>query len=105
MLTARGEVTDRVVGLELGADDYLQKPFEPRELVARLTTVRRRRRATAGDARLRFEGLTIDPLTRSVERQGQPVELTVTEFELLLLHERVHYGAFLRVVFERGLAG
>jgi OmpR family response regulator RpaB len=88
MLTARGEVMDRVVGLELGADDYLPKPFEPRELVARITTVLRRRRATPADARLRFEGLTIDPVTRSVERQGEALELTGTEFELLLMLAR-----------------
>jgi OmpR family response regulator RpaB len=89
MLTARGEVMDRVVGLELGADDYLPKPFEPRELVARIATVLRRRRAAVpADGKLRFEGLTIDPLTRSVERQGEPVELTGTEFELLLLLAR-----------------
>ena len=85
MLTARGEVMDRVVGLELGADDYLPKPFEPRELVARIATVLRRRRATPTDVRLLFEGLAIDPVTRSVERQGEPVELTGTEFELLAL--------------------
>ena len=94
MLTARGEVMDRVVGLELGADDYLPKPFEPRELVARLQTVLRRRRApvappAAGADQaagvLRFEGLSIDPARRSVERQGQPVTLTGTEFELLHL--------------------
>jgi len=88
MLTARGDVTDRVVGLELGADDYLPKPFDPRELVARITTVLRRRRTAAPDARLRFDGLVIDPVTRSVERQGAPVELTGTEFELLLLLAR-----------------
>jgi len=88
MLTARGEVMDRVVGLELGADDYLPKPFEPRELVARVATVLRRRRALPADARLRFDGLTIDPVTRSVERQGAAVELTGTEFELLLMLAR-----------------
>ena len=88
MLTARGEVMDRVVGLELGADDYLPKPFEPRELVARITTVLRRRRAVPVDARLRFEGLVVDPVTRSVERQGEVVELTGTEFELLLMLAR-----------------
>ena len=65
MLTARGEVMDRVVGLELGADDYLPKPFEPRELVARLQTVLRRRGPAASDGRLRFEGLVIDPVTRT----------------------------------------
>jgi OmpR family response regulator RpaB len=85
MLTARGEVMDRVVGLELGADDYLPKPFEPRELVARITTVLRRHHVRPADARLHFEGLTIDPVTRSVDRQGEVVELTGTEFELLLM--------------------
>jgi two-component system, OmpR family, response regulator len=87
MLTARGEVMDRVVGLELGADDYLPKPFEPRELVARLQTGLRRRRATpqaaSDDGRLLFEGLAIDPATRSVLRQGEALELTGTEFDLL----------------------
>ncbi len=88
MLTARGEVMDRVVGLELGADDYLPKPFEPRELVARIATVLRRRPKAAPGESLRFEGLAIDPVTRSVERGGEPVELTGTEFELLLLLAR-----------------
>lgn len=88
MLTARGDVMDRVVGLELGADDYLPKPFEPRELVARLQTVLRRRRAVPADGRLRFEGLAIDPVTRTALRRGEPVELTSTEFDLLLLLAR-----------------
>jgi two-component system, OmpR family, response regulator len=88
MLTARGEVMDRVVGLELGADDYLPKPFEPRELVARIQTVLRRRRSVADDGRLRFEGLLVDPVTRTVVRAGTPVELTSTEFDLLLLLAR-----------------
>ncbi|KRD25357.1 two-component system response regulator [Acidovorax sp. Root275] len=92
MLTARGEVMDRVVGLELGADDYLPKPFEPRELVARLQTVlRRRRTSTPGsvaDATLEFEGLSIDAARRSVVRQGAALELTGTEFDLLHLLAR-----------------
>jgi len=88
MLTARGEVMDRVVGLELGADDYLPKPFEPRELVARIQTVLRRRRSMGDDGRLRFEGLLVDPVTRTVLRDGSPVELTSTEFDLLLLLAR-----------------
>lgn len=88
MLTARGEVMDRVVGLELGADDYLPKPFEPRELVARLQTVLRRRGPAAVDGRLRFDGLVVDPVTRTVQRQGEPVDLTSTEFDLLLLLAR-----------------
>ncbi|MFP8835564.1 response regulator transcription factor [Hydrogenophaga sp. XSHU_21] len=90
MLTARGDVMDRVVGLELGADDYLPKPFEPRELVARLQTVLRRRVASPAPEPgvLAFEGLTIDPARREVRRQGEPVELTGTEFELLHLLAR-----------------
>lgn len=93
MLTARGDVMDRVVGLELGADDYLPKPFEPRELVARVQTVLRRRRPAAGApaddaASLCFEGLQIDAVRRSVLRQGTALELTGTEFELLLLLAR-----------------
>ena len=95
MLTARGEVMDRVVGLELGADDYVPKPFEPRELVARVQTVLRRRVAppAAGlvpgtAARLVFDGLVLDPATRSVQRQGELLELTSTEFDLLHLLAR-----------------
>lgn len=89
MLTARGEVMDRVVGLELGADDYVPKPFEPRELVARLQTVLRRRSAGAPAAtRLEFDGLMIDSATRSVQRLGQALELTGTEFDLLHLLAR-----------------
>ena len=97
MLTARGDVMDRVVGLELGADDYLPKPFEPRELVARVQTLLRRRNgsvrtgvaaAPADPGLLSFEGLVIDPARRSVQRQGQEVELTGTEFELLHLLAR-----------------
>ena len=93
MLTARGDVMDRVVGLELGADDYLPKPFEPRELVARLQTLLRRRTAAVrlavqAPSELVFDGLTIDPVRRAVVREGEPVELTGTEFELLLLLAR-----------------
>lgn len=91
MLTARGDVMDRVVGLELGADDYLPKPFEPRELVARLQTVLRRRRAPALGVQAavwEFEGLAIDGARRQVLRHGTPVELTGTEFELLQLLAR-----------------
>jgi two-component system, OmpR family, response regulator len=91
MLTARGEVMDRVVGLELGADDYLPKPFEPRELVARIQTVLRRRgsgdsgAAATGSTRWVFEGLVVDLTTRSAVRQGEVLELTSTEFDLLHL--------------------
>ena len=85
MLTARGEVMDRVVGLELGADDYLPKPFEPRELLARLQSILRRGVASAPAGLLRFEGLEIDLTRRQVQRQGEAIELTSTEFELLAL--------------------
>ena len=91
MLTARGEVMDRVVGLELGADDYLPKPFEPRELVARVQTILRRQRkppnavGVPSAPRHDFEGLSIDLERREVLRLGERVELTSTEFELLAL--------------------
>lgn len=85
MLTARGDVMDRVVGLELGADDYLPKPFEPRELVARLQTVLRRRRLPAGKHRLVFEGLEIDLDTHGVVRTSEVIDLTGTEYQLLIL--------------------
>jgi two-component system OmpR family response regulator len=92
MLTARGEVMDRVVGLELGADDYVPKPFEPRELVARVQTILRRQRSTTpaapggnGTQHRVFDGLSIDLDRRQVLRHGERVELTGTEFELLAL--------------------
>jgi OmpR family response regulator RpaB len=87
MLTARGDVMDRVVGLELGADDYLPKPFEPRELLARIQTILRRAAPAAsnGARLLRFEGLAIDLDRRTVQRQDEAIELTSTEFELLVM--------------------
>ena len=92
MLTARGDVMDRVIGLELGADDYLPKPFEPRELAARLQTILRRRQPAApavvppeNGRRLVFDGIEIDLDRRQVLRGGAEVELTGTEFELLAL--------------------
>jgi two-component system, OmpR family, response regulator len=97
MLTARGDVMDRVVGLELGADDYLPKPFEPRELLARIQTILRRMPAAASAARqLRFEGIDIDLDRRSVMRQGQTVDLTSTEFELLALLAAAPHKVFSR---------
>ena len=94
MLTARGEVMDRVVGLELGADDYVPKPFEPRELVARVQTVLRRRlpavaKPVAADANtFVFNGLVVNGTTRTVQRQGEAVDLTSTEFDFLYLLAR-----------------
>ena len=89
MLTAQGDTLSRVLGLELGADDYLPKPFEPRELAARLATILRRVRAPApAGTSLRFDGLAIDTVRRAVQRDGQAVDLTSTEYELLLLLAR-----------------
>ncbi len=86
MLTARGEITDLVVGLEIGADDYLPKPFDPRELVARLTTIVKRKRPAAPDTDvLNFENLTIDKARREVSVKGKLVTLTTMEYQLLLL--------------------
>ena len=85
MLTARGEPVDRIVGLELGADDYLPKPFNPRELAARARAVLRRARGSAG-ARggiVAVGDLEIDSGTRRVQRGGERVELTSTEFSIL----------------------
>jgi DNA-binding response OmpR family regulator len=86
MLTARGDDTDRIVGLELGADDYLAKPFNPRELLARLKAlVRRQRRAAAPDDILRFGALEIDRGQRSVHLEGEARELTGYQFDLLVV--------------------
>ena len=84
MLTARGDVPDRVLGLEFGADDYVPKPFEPRELVARIETLMRRSRRPAS-VPLTSGELKLEPDRRQVELDGHPVELTTMEFELLRL--------------------
>jgi len=83
MLTARAAETDRVVGLELGADDYVTKPFSPRELVARVRAVLRRREGDAGGELLRAADLTLDVARMRVEVSGRRVDLTSTEFALL----------------------
>lgn len=86
MLTARGEVTDKIVGLELGADDYLQKPFEPRELLARISSIVRR---VEGKLKLstnvKFKNLMIDVNKRTAFINEKDIELTTAEFELLFL--------------------
>ena len=83
MLTARGEVADRVMGLELGADDYIAKPFEPRELVARIQSVIRRAQDRTQSEVLVCNGLRLETETRRVELDSADIELTTMEFELL----------------------
>jgi DNA-binding response OmpR family regulator len=86
MLTARRQETDRILGLEMGADDYVVKPFSPRELVSRVKAVLRRTEGSVGDRReqtLSFGGLRIDAETRHVEVEGESIELTAKEFDLL----------------------
>jgi len=87
MLTARGEDVDRIVGLELGADDYLPKPFNPRELAARIRAILRRYepRTQATSGKLEVNGVTIDPGTREVFSSGKRVDLTTFEFDILEL--------------------
>ena len=85
LVTARSEEVDKLVGLGVGADDYVTKPFSPREVTARVKSVLRRRREgpPRDDALLRFEGLTVDPTGREISVDGAPVRLTTLEFDLL----------------------
>jgi two-component system response regulator CpxR len=83
MLTARGEDEDRIIGLELGADDYLPKPFNTRELVARVRAIMRRLEERRPGEKFEVNGITIDPGTREVTRSGTPVEVTTFEFDIL----------------------
>jgi two-component system alkaline phosphatase synthesis response regulator PhoP len=86
MLTARDEDVDKILGLELGADDYLTKPFNPRELAARIKAILRRdeRRADTSRAPIHLEDVVIDPARREVTVNGEPVNLRTQEFDLLL---------------------
>jgi len=85
MLTARGAVEDRIVGLELGADDYVPKPFEPRELVARIQSVLRRGMETGPAQRYKFKDLVVETDKQLVQQEGRRIELTTMEFEILCL--------------------
>ncbi len=86
MLTARGEISDRIIGLDLGADDYMPKPFEPKELLARTHSILRRVKEPASMVDvLKFEGLSINKLTQEVELDNKLVHLSTTEFEALVL--------------------
>ena len=97
MLTARGEEQDKVLGLESGADDYITKPFSPRELVARIKAVLRRRAPETTEDPVEMGGLRLDPATHRLAASGNPVTLGPTEFRLLhflMTHpERVHSRA------------
>jgi DNA-binding response OmpR family regulator len=108
MLTARAEEVDKLVGLGVGADDYLTKPFSPRELVARIRAMLRRPRAAAATTGApvapprQLGALTVDPATREVHLQGRPVELTRLEFDLLdALSERPRVVLSRRQLLER----
>jgi two-component system, OmpR family, response regulator CpxR len=87
LLTARGQDVDRIVGLEIGADDYLPKPFNPRELVARIRAILRRtktgEKSSTPPEMLKVGDIELDPATRSVRQAGKPVDLTSVEFNLL----------------------
>ena len=97
LLTARGDEPDRILGLELGADDYVVKPFSPRELSARVRTVLRRSRPQVAERQLDFGDLSIDERSREVSLAGKIVELTPKEFDLL-----VFLASHPRQVFSRG---
>ncbi|KUO09573.1 response regulator transcription factor [Streptomyces sp. DSM 15324] len=96
MLTARGDEEDRILGLEVGADDYVTKPFSPRELVLRVESVLRRSRPDAGTRPLRAAGLAVDPAGRRATRDGTALALTLREFDLLSFFLRHPGRAFSR---------
>jgi len=111
MLTARGDVMDRVVGLEIGADDYLPKPFEPRELVARIQNILKRSHVTqvahdsSATSTLNFDGLSIDTRRQQVDYAAGCVELTSNEYRLLLLLAEQPERVFSRDEIMRELNG
>jgi len=110
MLTARGEDVDRIVGLELGADDYLPKPFNPRELVARIRAILRRAKPELDDApatreRLRVGDVELDAAARLARRGGQALELTAVEFDLLSALLRAAGSVVTRDEIAKGVFG
>ena len=110
MLTARAEEVDKLIGLSVGADDYLTKPFSPRELVARVKVMLRRPRTAAEPTLRRFGELSIDPQSREVHLGGVPVELTRTEFDIidtLSARPRLAYsrGQLIEAVWGSGWVG
>jgi two-component system OmpR family response regulator len=105
MLTARGDVMDRVVGLELGADDYLPKPFEPRELVARIQNILKRSREVDHQELFKFGDLTVDLNKKLVLKNDQVIDITSTEFGLLELLIRNQNKVFSRDEIMQALNG
>ena len=105
MLTARGEVMDRVVGLELGADDYLPKPFEPRELVARIQNIFKRSQALPSATRYRFGEFELDLDKKTLCRKDTELPITATEFALLSLLARDQQRVFSRDEIMQALRG
>jgi two-component system OmpR family response regulator len=105
MLTARGDVMDRVVGLELGADDYLPKPFEPRELVARIQNILKRSREVDHQGLFKFGDLTVDLNKKLVLKNDQAIDITSTEFGLLELLIRNQNKVFSRDEIMQALNG
>ncbi len=83
MLTARGEEEDRIKGLEVGADDYVTKPFSPRELIARIRAVLRRTAPTSSDEPVEIDGLRLDPVSHRVSAEGRTLDMGPTEYRLL----------------------
>jgi two-component system phosphate regulon response regulator PhoB len=106
MLTAKGEETDIVAGLEVGADDYVTKPFSPRVLIARVrANLRKRRREEPETAAIKVHDLSIDPSRREVRVAGKPLDLTATEFALLLFLARRPGWVFTRAQIIDGTKG
>ncbi len=105
MLTARVQEIDRIVGLELGADDYVTKPFSPRELVLRVQAVLRRLAGPAPEEAVRIGDLVVDLAAREVRRGGEPVDLTPTEFDLLAFLVRRPNRVFSRLELLKGVQG